>query len=357
MKDYTGKIVYIGIDVHKKTYAVTAICEKEVVKRDTLMAYPEHLLQYIKKYFKGGKIYTAYEAGFSGFCLHRYLVTHGVDNIVVHPASIKVSSRDRVKTDKRDSLKIAKQLSTNELRGITIPSEKRENFRTVTRTRDSIVETKKRVGNQLKSLLFLHGLIDPKDDMKVCKTWIKKIQRLEVAEDLKYCIDMYVQLWFDLDNKLQDMLKKLCEQAEKDKNIDVFYRAVPGIGALSARILSNELIDMQHFSNEKSLFSYTGLTPSEQSSGEHRWQGSISRQGKPILRKILVQVAWRAIKKDPRLAEAFDRISKKAGRKRAIVAIARKLIGCIRSCFINGERWNNNAPINQEFLTMETKAC
>jgi transposase len=150
MKDYTRKIVYIGIDVHKKTYAVTAICEKEIVKRDTLMAYPEHLLQYIKKYFKGGKIYTAYEAGFSGFCLHRYLVTHGVDNIVVHPASIKVSSRDRVKTDKRDSLKIAKQLSTNELRGITIPSEKRENFRTVTRTRDSIVETKKRVGNQLK---------------------------------------------------------------------------------------------------------------------------------------------------------------------------------------------------------------
>ena len=52
--------------MHKKTYTVTAICEKEIVKRDTLAAYPEQLIKYIKKYFKGGKIYTAYEAGFSG---------------------------------------------------------------------------------------------------------------------------------------------------------------------------------------------------------------------------------------------------------------------------------------------------
>ena len=314
-------------------------------------------MEYINKYFKGAKVNTAYEAGFSGFYLHRYLVAKNINNIVVHPASIKVSSRDRVKTDKRDSLKIAKQLSTKELRGITVPSEERENFRTVTRTREALLDAKKRAGNQLKSLLYLHGLIDPKDDMKVCKTWIKQAQQIEVAEDLKYCIDMYAQLWLDLDNKLQEILKKLSEQSEKDKDVDVFYRAVPGIGALSARILSNELIDMGHFNNEKSLFSYTGLTPSEQSSGEHKWQGSISRQGRPILRKILVQIAWRAIKKDHRLAEVFDRISKKSGRKRAIVAVARRLIGCIRSCFINGELWSANAPINHESLTAKAEAC
>ena len=63
MKDYTQKTVYIGIDVHKKTYAVTAICEDEIVKKDTLEAYPENLVSYIKKYFKGAKINTACEAG------------------------------------------------------------------------------------------------------------------------------------------------------------------------------------------------------------------------------------------------------------------------------------------------------
>ena len=116
MRDYTSKTVYIGIDVHKKTYAVTAICNKEVVKKDTMTADCNNLLRYITKYFKGAVIYTAYEAGFSGFHLHRFLIKNGVKNIVVHPASIEVSSRDRVKTDKRDSLKIASQLSNGVLK-------------------------------------------------------------------------------------------------------------------------------------------------------------------------------------------------------------------------------------------------
>lgn len=339
MKNYTGKIIYIGIDVHKKTYALTSICENEIVKRDTLEAYPDKLLNYIKKRFAGAKVYTAYEAGFSGFHLHRFLIKNEINNIVVHPASIEVSARDRVKTDKRDSLKIAKQLSDGRLRGVTIPSEKRENFRTITRTRDQLVEHKKRIGNQLKSLLFLQGLMEPEDDRKIGKQWIKEIKGLEMAEEVKYCVDLYAQEWLRLEEKLLEITKKLAEQAEQDQAVDEMYRAVPGIGALSARILANELETMKQFSNEKQLFSYTGLTPSEHSSGEHRRQGKISRQGKAILRKILIQVAWRAIKQDALLLVIFERISKRAGKKRAIVAIARKLIGRIRATFMSGEMY------------------
>ena len=357
MRDYTQKDVYIGIDVHKKTYSVAVICEEKVVKRDTLAAYPMQLVRYIKKYFKGARVHTAYEAGFSGFHLHRILELNGINNIVVHPASIKISARNKVKNDKRDALKIAKQLHDKDIQGIKVPSVEREHFRTVTRTRDSIMETRKRVGNQLKSLLFLHGQIAPDDDMKVCKTWIKKVMQLDVGEDIKYCVALYAQLWLDLDGKLQEILKKLHAQAARDEGIDTIYRAVPGIGALSARILANELEDMQYFSSEKKLFSYTGLTPSEHSSGEHKRQGNISRQGKPLLRKILVQVAWRAIRSDSRLSEVFERIAKKAGKRRAIVAIARKIIGCIRSCFASGEIWCTSAPENRETYTAKTEAC
>jgi len=349
VKDYTQKTVYIGIDVHKKTYAVTAICEDEIVKKDTLEAYPENLVSYIKKYFKGAKINTAYEAGFSGFHLHRYMTVRGINNIVVHPAAIKISANDRVKTDKRDSLKIAKQLSKGELKGISVPSEKREQFRALTRTRDKLLDTRKRVGNQLKSLLFTQGLIDPKDDMKVSKSWIKKIQGIPLDEEIKYCVESFIELWLKLDKKLKEILLKLETQAKEDK-IDIIYRSVPGVGALSARILSNELEDMSQFRNIKGLFSYTGLTPSEYSSGEHKWLGNISRQGKSSLRMILVQIAWRSIKIDKHLLEVFERISKKAGKKRAIVAVARKIIGCIRACFMTGELWCANASETNEPL-------
>ena len=356
MRDYTQKTVYIGIDVHKKTYAVTVICDKTVVKKDTLAAYPEYLVKYIKKYFKGAIVNTVYEAGFSGFHLHRYLLAQSINNIVVHPASIKVSARDRVKTDKRDSLKMAKQLSNGEIIGINVPNEKRELFRMLTRSRETLVDAKKRIGNQLKSLLFTQGLIAPDDDMKVCKKWIKKIQQIEMPEELKYSVDLFIKIWLDLETKLQELLNKLNEQAKIDP-ADTIYRSAPGIGVLSARILSNELGDMKHFRSAKGLFSYTGLTPSEYSSGEHKHLGSISRQGKALLRMILVQIAWRSIKQDAHLLKVFERISKKAGRKRAIVAIARKIIGCIRSCFIAGELWRANAPDKKEPLTIKTEAC
>jgi len=109
IKSYEGKIVDVGIDVHKRTYTVTCICEGAVVKRASMKATPEAFLEFLKKYFPGAQIHSAYEAGFSGFVLHRFLIKNGIENKVVHPAAIEVSSRDRVKTDKRDSLKIATQ--------------------------------------------------------------------------------------------------------------------------------------------------------------------------------------------------------------------------------------------------------
>lgn len=140
--------------------------------------------------------------------------------------------------------------------------------------------------------------------------------------------------WLWLSKELEQLKQKLKEQAKQDSALENIYRSTPGIGAIHARILANELGDMSQFSHEKKLFSYTGLTPSEHSSGEHRWLGHISRQGSALLRKVLIQAAWRAIEKDKHLREAFERISKRAGKKRAIVACARKLIGRIRACFV-----------------------
>lgn len=98
MIDYTGKTIFVGLDVHKKTYSLTAICDGVVVKRETLKAAPDFLVAYLKKRFGTGTIKTAYEAGFSGFHLHRTLIAAGINNIVVHAASIEIS-HDRVKTE------------------------------------------------------------------------------------------------------------------------------------------------------------------------------------------------------------------------------------------------------------------
>lgn len=121
--NYKGQDVYVGIDVHKKSYAVYCICNRQKVKSWSMKAIPLQLIEQLKRYFPDSKIHTVYEAGFSGYALHRLLEDAGIKNIVINPGSVETASRDRVKTDKRDAKKLAEQLSDNRLSSVYIPSE------------------------------------------------------------------------------------------------------------------------------------------------------------------------------------------------------------------------------------------
>jgi len=340
--NYIGETIHVGIDVHKNSYSLVSIHDGVVIKKDRMIASPLELIRYLKNKFSGAKINTAYEAGFSGFHLHRLLVDHEINNIVVHPASIEVS-RERVKTDKRDALKIATQLAHNRLHSIHVPNENQEAKRRVTRLRSSLMEDRCKYANRIKALLFQYGLIDAHDDSIVSKKWIEQLlgmlKKGNFIDGFKYAVQSYADQWLAITTKVKEIDKKLVEQAEDESDLDSIYRSVPGIGALSARILANELGDMKQFSSEKRLFSYTGLTPREYSSGDNKWLGSISRQGKPILRKILIEAAWVAIKKDNKLEGICSALAKRVGTRRAIVGVARRLIGHIRACVLKGERY------------------
>lgn len=332
MRDYSAKTVYVGVDVHKSSYSVTVVCEKQIVKKDKLPASPSLLANYCKKNFQGAKILSAYEAGFSGFALHRFLVDAGIENRVVHPAGIEVAVRERVKNDRRDSEKIATQLSEGRLKGIYIPDVRREGFREVSRLREASIRKRTRTSTQIKSLLHRQGLFSDLHDTRLCRSRILKLMSLEVSSDLAYCLETYCKEWLNLDDQINRISEQLSEQGKQDE-CEKVYRSLPGIGATSARILANELGNLSQFANEKQLFSYTGFTPREHSSGEHRWLGHISRQGKSVVRKVLVQAAWKAVKKDRGLEVRFMELSSRIGKRRAIVAIARLLIGYARSCF------------------------
>lgn len=333
MRDYTGKKVYLGIDVHKKTYSVVAMCEKIVIKKATLSASPEGLVIFCNRFFPGAIIESAYEAGFSGFHLHRILEKNGIKNLVVHAAGIEVAVGDKVKTDKRDALKIATQLEANRLEGIHIPSVEREEKRALTRLRDTVIEHRMTVANQIKSLLHQHGLIPPTANKKICSLWIEDLKKLPMRDGIRYALNHLIAMWQQLSVRIKEINTDMAKQAAEDNALEMVYRSVPGVGPVGARVLSNEIEDMSHFTNERQLFSYTGLTPSEHSSGGHVRKGHISRQGKTVIRKVLVLAAWKAIQIDSHLRETFDRISVRAGSKRAIIAIARRLIGHMRACF------------------------
>lgn len=328
--------VFIGIDVHKTSYSVSCVVDGEVIRKCRMKASFTGLLNYVNKFFTHHQVYSVYEAGFSGFELHRFLIDNGIANIVVHPGAVEVSSRDKVKTDKRDATKLAMQLFAKRLRGIRIPSREEEQRRLLSRTREQLIRHRTRIKNQIRSKLHIFNLLSADDNRQMSLRLVEEILRREIALELRTCMQILVALWREIDSQLKQLHKKLLEQASADPYEKV-YRTLPGAGPLTARILSNELGDIQQFSNVKQLYSYTGLTPSENSSGDRIRRGSISRQGNSRLRHVLVELAWRAIREDEGLLQDFHRIAAKGNKLKAIVAIARKLVGRARALFRDGK--------------------
>ena len=280
----------------------------------------------------GAEIHSVYEAGFAGLSLHRQLAQRGIQNIVVNPASIERASNDRVKTDKIDAKKLAIQLSLGNLKPNHIPTVEEELDRQFHRTRHQLVTDRVKVGNRIKSKLTYFGFESEILDTKMSGLYLKKLEVIDLPTQLKIVIDILIDEWRQLQTKINHLESHMKNKNKTKSRQSDIISSVPGIGNISTNIILTELGDMKRFKNERSLSCFIGLTPSEFSSGDYIRKGHITRQGAPRLRRMLVEIAWRAIAKDPSLKKTYNRIGLRRGGKIAIVAIARKVIGRVRSC-------------------------
>lgn len=342
-QSYDSQHIYIGIDVHKRRYVVVARVQQTIVKKWSTIAKPEELAQQLVKYFAGGIIHSAYEAGFSGFVLHRSLSRAGIDSIVVHAAAVEIAVHNRVKTDKRDAAKLSQQLEAGRLRGIRVPSYEEEQARLLSRTRKQLVQERAAVKQQIRMKAHQFGLIEPEDQREMNHSFVATLLAKTSEASFQVSVKAHWAIWRALDEQIDKLEAELKQQAQTDQN-EVTYRSAPGVGPISARVLSHELGDMSQFDNERQLFSYTGLTPSEHSSGEQIHRGHMTKQGNRHLRGLLIELAWRAIRKDSVLRAYFERLHPRTGKTRAIVAVARKLIGRIRAAFRKGELYQLDYP-------------
>ncbi len=254
---YEGKKVFVGIDVHKRSYSVVAVVEGVIVKKWRTVASPDKLAEQLRRYFPEASIYTAYEAGFSGFVLHRVLEQAGIENIVVNPGSIEVAIHNRVKTDKRDALKIAILLEAGRLKGIRVPSPQQEQQRLLTRTREQLVEERSAIKNKIRMKCHQMGLIDPNDSREMSHKLVGEMLAQSPSQEFSLVIEAYWSVWKSIETQIRKIEQKLKEKAKTDPN-ETIYRSAPGIGPLSSRILSNELGDLSQFAGGATIIQLHG---------------------------------------------------------------------------------------------------
>jgi transposase len=297
-------------------------------------------LQRLLDHFKDCKVKVAYEAGPCGFWLYDRLTEGGIEAIVVPPSLIPIESGNKVKTDKRDSRKLAKLLESNMLKRVYVLSEEDRADRELLRTRRQVLEHRSDVARQIKSKLLFHGISSPLATERWTKGYLRWLRELTLGRKvLKVSFESLIELYEYLTERLIKINQEVIELSRGRKYLDKvkLLKSVPGVGTLVGMEFLVELSEMERFRSADALASYIGLTPSEYSTGQYVRQGRITRCGNKRVRTCLVESSWILIQKDPLMRLKYHQLKQFKGAKRAIIAIARKLIIRIRRILLNNE--------------------
>jgi len=346
-ESFKNQSFYVGIDFHKKSWKVTILGEHYEHKTMSQDPSAEHLVRYLNHHFPGATYQAVYEAGFSGFNSCRELNQLGVNCIVIHPADVPTNQKERLqKTDKADSRKLARALRNKELEAIHVPDPELEADRSLVRQRFRLVKDISRTKNRVKSLLLQFGISIPEHITsaqsrhwsKVYSNWLKNLPVDRTS--LRQVIDNYINI-AESQRKELLIVNKQIRQLSLTQGYQSNYTlllSVPGIGLMTAMTVLTQLGDIRRFERLDDLCNYIGLVPSMYGSGDKMQTGKMIHRGRKELKIMLIEASWEAIRKDPALMLKFNELTKTMHKNKAIVRIARKLLGRIRFVL------NNNQP-------------
>jgi transposase len=285
----------VGLDVHARSVAAAAI---DGVTGELIQAKltPSH--EHIKSWIHGlpGPVAVTYEAGPTGFGLSRALTAAGIRCEVVAPSKLQKPSGDRVKTDARDAIHLARLLRLDEITAVAIPSVDQEAARDLVRAREDCRGDLMRARHRLSKLLLRHGIVYYDGDAWTGKhdVWLRHQAQPQLTSRA-------TRLAFDSDYETvlatkarRDRLDAAIGEMANDSEFTGTVRrlgCLRGVSTLTGFALAVEIGDWHRFTGN-SIGSFVGLVPSEQSSGSSRVQGSITKAGNTHVRRLLVEAAW-----------------------------------------------------------------
>ena len=333
--DFKGQNIFVGMDVHLKSWTVTILTEELTHKTFNQPACADTLCNYLKRNFPGGSYYSVYEAGFSGFWTHYKLKEMGINNIIVNPADVPTSQKEHLqKDDPTDSRKLARSLRAGELSGIYVPDGSTLEDRSLIRMRATLVKDMTRFKQRIKSFLYFYGVPFPPQFEKSGSHWSKRFmkwltQEVSLQHDSgNQTLKILIQEAEQQRILLLDVLRKirLLSRSEKYAANVALLRTIPGIALITAITFLTEIENIERFVNTDHLAGFVGLVPNYHSSGEKTNNGEMTFRGQKALRKSLIESSWFAARFDPALTMSYLGYIKRMEPNKAIIRIARKVL-------------------------------
>jgi transposase len=290
-----SKIRFVGLDVHKDSITI-AIADEGGGAPEVVATVPHELralMKQLKKLGPNHQLRCCYEAGPTGFGLCRVLTAAGIECIVVAPSLIPKQAGDRVKTDPRDAVKLARFLRSGDLTAVHVPDEQTEAMRDLERAREDAKRAERVARHVLSKFLLRHGCrYEGKSWSQRHLDWIRT-QHFELEAQQRVLVS-YLRTVEQATERVAQLTRDITELVEtwSLKPLVQALQALRGVQLVSAVTIAAELGEMNRFTTAPQLMAYLGLVPSEHSSGGTKKRGGITRTGNQHVRKTLVESAW-----------------------------------------------------------------
>jgi transposase len=293
-----SNVRFIGLDVHAETIAV-AVAEPdgEVRALGVIPNRPESIRRLIKKLGPPDQLRVCYEAGPTGYVLYWQLTGLGVKCEVVAPTLVPVKAGDRVKTDRRDALKLARSYRSGDLTAVWVPDAAHEALRDVVRARESAKKDQLRARNRLGKFLLRQGRRPPTGMhawTQAHLAWVKTVHFEHAAQettllDYLHEVEHMVERVARLERAIDDAVKTA---PERMRAVIEALQALRGIAQVSAVTIVAEVGELSRFPTAPQLMGYSGAVGSEHTTGGRTRRGGITKTGNAHLRRIVIEAAW-----------------------------------------------------------------
>lgn len=331
---------FIGIDLHKQTISVCVVDQSRKVLDRKRFRCADELI--IKSWFQAqGEFSAVVEATASYEWFVRLIEPFAVKVVLAHPKKLRVIAESTRKSDKLDAQVLAEFLALDMIPASYRPTPRQRDHRRLVRQRDSIQRRITSVKNRMRWILASYNADRP--DLfrasvltELAKFPLSPADRSTMRQHQEELLFHRHQLT-QANQELKEFVKSSPPREQEWREL---LRTIPGVGFVTAEVVLAEIADIQRFSSAKQVSAYAGLSPGERESAGKSHQLHIEKNGSKHLRWILIEAAWRLVQRSPRWQATYQRLKTRVRAKKAIVAVARRLLGVITAVLRRGEPYS-----------------
>ena len=332
---------YVGIDLHKKIIVLCVMDQDRKVTARRTFACCE--VNAIREFFAGlGDFRAVVEATASYEWLVSLIEPLAKEVVLANPSKLRVIAESTKKTDKLDAQTLAEFLVRDQIPRAFRPTPRQRDHRVLVRHRQFLKQNTTALKNKMRRILSNYNA--DRKDLFTGNAWKIALAAAKVSEADTFVLDQLHTQWQALEMQLIALSKQLKAFAEKAPPREAEARAkletIPGVGSVTVNVVISELGDIARFPSSKDVCAYAGLVPRvRQSAGKGKDLG-ITKTGSPLLRWALVEAGWRVIRQSAAWRRIYDKIKKRAGAKKAIVAVARRLLVVMTAMLRDGTNYS-----------------